>query len=154
MVNHEWNLVAVSYYRSMLFPLSLLLLACSPGQEPVVTEANPAPVVESATETAAQSATQVDPDSGLIMGDNWQLVKGHCSACHSAQLVTQNRGNRQAWLEIIRWMQETQGLWQFDEQTEAAILDYLARNYAPAAGGRRAPLNPALLPLNPYSTES
>jgi len=103
---------------------------------------------------SAAVSGETDPDSGLIVDEHWQLVKAHCSACHSPKLVTQNRGNRQNWLEIIRWMQETQGLWQFDAVTETAILDYLEKNYAPAAASRRAPLNRSLMPVNPYTTET
>ena len=97
---------------------------------------------------------ETDPDSGLIVDEHWQLVKAHCSACHSPKLVTQNRGSRQNWLDMIRWMQETQGLWQLDTVTETAILDYLEKNYAPATVGRRAPINRLLMPVNPYTTET
>jgi hypothetical protein len=37
---------------------------------------------------------------------------------------------------MIRWMQETQGLWQLGE-AEPQILDYLAANYAPQENSRR-----------------
>lgn len=95
----------------------------------------------------------VDPATGLVMDDNWQLVAAHCGACHSTRLVTQNRGSRDTWLYLIRWMQETQGLWPFNEPTEQILLDYLATNYGPLAGSRRAPLPASLLPPNPYATD-
>ncbi len=91
-----------------------------------------------------------DPDSGLAIDKHWQLVKAHCSACHSPRLVTQNRGSRQTWLAMIRWMQDSQGLWAFDPATETAILDYLEKNYAPSAVHRRAPIKRSLMPVNPY----
>ena len=94
---------------------------------------------------------EVDANSGLIIDDHWLLVNANCSACHSPRLVTQNRGSRQTWLEVIRWMQETQGLWQFDPVTEKNILDYLEKNYPPAAVSRRAPLPRSMLPDNPYA---
>ena len=94
----------------------------------------------------------LDSDSGLAIDENWELVKAHCSACHSPRLVTQNRGSRQTWLSMIRWMQESQGLWAFDAATETAILDYLEKNYPPTAAYRRAPIKRELLPLNPYGT--
>ena len=97
---------------------------------------------------------ETDPDSGLIVDEHWRLVKANCGACHSPKLVTQNRGSRQNWLETIRWMQETQGLWRFDAVTETAILDYLEKNYAPVAASRRAPLNSLLMPVNPYTSEA
>lgn len=81
----------------------------------------------------------IDQLSGLIAADGYEVVRANCTACHSAKLVTQNRASREGWLEIIRWMQETQKLWDLGEN-EALILDYLATNYAPEATGRRKPL--------------
>ena len=78
----------------------------------------------------------------------WQLVAAHCGGCHSLQLVTSNRGDRQIWLETIRWMQERQNLWQLDTQTEDQILTYLADNYPARAPRRRKPLAADLLPRN------
>lgn len=106
----------------------------------------------SAAEQASDAAgPPLDPGSGLVIDAGWELVRGHCTACHSARLVTQNRGSRETWLSMIRWMQDSQGLWPFDAATEEAILDYLARNYAPAASSRRAPIAPELLPAKPHA---
>ena len=55
-------------------------------------------------------------------------------------LVTQNKADREGWLEMIRWMQEKQGLWELEPELENAILDYLAANYGPVAASRRPPL--------------
>ncbi len=128
-----------------------LLVACN--QEPAgeVSGEVVQAVVESPPAAAQAEAVAIDPGSGLVIDEHWELVKGHCSACHSPRLITQNRGNRRTWLEMIRGMQETQGLWQFDETTENAMLDYLEKNYAPAAQFRRAPLPGAQMPRNPYA---
>jgi hypothetical protein len=96
------------------------------------------------------SAKEVDEESGFIIDTNWELVKSQCTVCHSAKLVTGQRGSRQTWEDIIRWMQATQRLWTFEPQAEAMILDYLAANYPPDSASRRAPLSPALMPDNPY----
>jgi hypothetical protein len=53
--------------------------------------------------------------------------------------VAQNRADRDGWLQMIRWMQDTQNLWPLGE-AEPVILDYLAENYGPLPRGRRAPL--------------
>jgi len=95
------------------------------------------------------SAQEVDEASGLIKADGWQLVRIHCGGCHSHKLVTGQRADRQTWLAIIRWMQATQNLWQFDDATEKGILDYLAANYAPQSDRRRAPIPPQLMPPRP-----
>lgn len=78
----------------------------------------------------------VDPENGLIVDDNYQLVAQNCSACHSLKLVTQNSATREGWKDIIVWMQDTQKLWDLGKN-EPLILDYLSKNYAPNKKGRR-----------------
>ena len=93
---------------------------------------------------------EVDSETGLIVDENFQLVKSHCTACHSAKLVTQMRANREGWESLIRWMQKTQNLWPFPPATEASLLDYLSEHYAPdRTRFRREPLDAALLPPSP-----
>ena len=74
--------------------------------------------------------------TGLIVDDGVDEVNRNCGACHSLDLVTQNRADRNGWKDIIVWMQETQGLWDLGE-SEDVILTYLAKNYAPVDEGRR-----------------
>lgn len=94
---------------------------------------------------------ELDPLTGFKMTGDWELVRGNCIGCHSAQLVTRQRGDAEQWLAMIRWMQEEQGLWQFDPDTEQRIVAYLAENYAPEARHRRAPVAAELMPPNPYA---
>ena len=95
----------------------------------------------------ARAVAQDALSAGVLADDEgWELVYAHCSACHSLRLVTTNRGDRGTWLRLIRWMQETQNLWQIDAATEDRLLDYLARNYGPPEAVRRAQLPPELLP--------
>lgn len=77
--------------------------------------------------------------TGLKVAEGFDIVRPTCTACHSGKLVAQNRATRQGWEEMIRWMQETQGLWPLGEN-EPIILDYLATNYGPEETGRRANL--------------
>lgn len=95
---------------------------------------------------AALADEPVDEATGLRLAPGWELVRAHCGGCHSHQLVTNQRADRKTWLEIIRWMQATQNLWQFDAATETSILDYLASNYPPQPNRRRAPIPPTLMP--------
>jgi len=81
----------------------------------------------------------IDVERGLIVDDGYEIVYGTCSACHSIDLVTQNSATREGWKELIVWMQQTQKLWDLGD-SEAVILDYLEKNYAPKEQGRRAPL--------------
>ena len=81
----------------------------------------------------------------LVEAEGVNLVRGHCSACHSLSLVTSQRGDRAYWLGLIRWMQETQNLWQIPVEHEEAILSYLSEHYAETDWGRRINLPPALV---------
>ncbi len=94
---------------------------------------------------AATSDKPVDPQTGLVIDKGFAIVKQFCTACHSARLITQSGKSRAGWIDSIRWMQETQGLWPLDPY-ESEILDYLSTNYGvpPAA----APLRPPVAPLS------
>ena len=96
--------------------------------------------------SGALAEPELDPQSGLKIAPGWELVKANCTFCHSASFITTQRGDRDTWLAMIRWMQNTQGLWPFDPSTEKTILDYLAAQYPPQAASRRKNLPPSLLP--------
>lgn len=83
---------------------------------------------------------EIDKETGLIIAPGFEQVKQTCTVCHSPMLITQNKADRDGWLEMIRWMQDKQGLWQLEPPLENAILDYLAANYGPTAASRRPPL--------------
>ncbi len=95
---------------------------------------------------AAVFAAETDPATGLLKNPGWEQVRAHCGGCHSHALVTSQRADRSTWLDIIRWMQETQNLWQFQPEVESQILDYLAASYPPQPNRRRAPIPPGLMP--------
>jgi hypothetical protein len=94
----------------------------------------------------ADDTANIDAATGLIKASGWENVRAHCGGCHSHALVTQQRADRQTWLDMIRWMQASQNLWQFPTDIEAQILDYLAANYPPQASRRRAPIPLSLMP--------
>ena len=97
---------------------------------------------------------EIDEMSGFVKTGDWELVRANCIACHSAKLVTQQRGSAAQWLALIRWMQAKQNLWQFDPEVEKKIVTYLADNYAPQEDRRRAALPPDQMPPNPYAPET
>ncbi len=74
--------------------------------------------------------------TGFVDGEGLTEVIQNCTNCHSAKLVTQNRMTEEGWVATIRWMQETQNLWDLGDQEEL-IVNYLATNYAPQKKGRR-----------------
>ncbi len=77
--------------------------------------------------------------TGLIEAEGLTEVVNNCTNCHSAQLVIQNRMSAERWAATIRWMQETQNLWDLGAN-EDIIINYLVTNYPPDDKGRRAVL--------------
>jgi hypothetical protein len=77
--------------------------------------------------------------TGLIDADGLMLVVNNCTNCHSAKLVTQNRMTAERWNATIKWMQETQNLWDLGGNQEL-IVNYLVKNYPLISKGRRITL--------------
>ncbi|MEM7380543.1 MAG: monoheme cytochrome C [Bacteroidota bacterium] len=74
--------------------------------------------------------------TGLVAAEGLQETVVHCTTCHSADLIIQNRLDRDSWVSTIRWMQETQNLWDLGENEEI-IINYLVTNYPAIEKGRR-----------------
>lgn len=108
---------------------SFFIYACTQHKE--AGEANATQV-----DTAMIMGDSIDQTTGLVIDDALPIVVGNCTACHSAQLIAQNRATREGWKSMIVWMQQTQNLWDLGEN-EDVILDYLAEHYAPEQAGRR-----------------
>lgn len=94
----------------------------------------------------AAETPDVDPETGLVIAPGWELVKANCGACHSYRLVTAQRGDAAFWTHTIRWMQDTQNLWQIYPPHEQRLIDYLAGTYNDSDWGRRPQLSPRLMP--------
>lgn len=95
--------------------------------------------------TTVEVSANEDPDkiengihvrTGLIAAEGLTEVVNNCTTCHSAKLVIQNRMGKERWEATIRWMQETQNLWDLGKN-ESIIIDYLVKNYPPKNKGRR-----------------
>lgn len=93
-----------------------------------------------------------DPATGMIIAEDWELVRNNCIICHSPQQFLRQRGTRNTWQTVVDWMQKDHGLiWLVDPAMEDKIVTYLAENYPPEEGNyRRAPIAVTLLPPNPY----
>ncbi|MUH34471.1 monoheme cytochrome C [Zobellia amurskyensis] len=74
--------------------------------------------------------------TGFIEAPGMMETVQNCTNCHSAKLVMQNRMNKERWKTTIKWMQETQNLWDLGEN-EDVIINYLVTNYPPKKKGRR-----------------
>lgn len=74
--------------------------------------------------------------TGFVDADGLMTVINNCTNCHSSKLVTQNRMSEERWNATIRWMQETQNLWDLGPNQEI-IVNYLVTNYPVEDKGRR-----------------
>lgn len=83
--------------------------------------------------------SKMNPATGMRIDKGWELVRAHCTGCHSAQQFTRQRGTRRNWEEMIRWMQKYHGLWPIDGKSESQILDCLSKHHGPQDKWRRAP---------------
>lgn len=119
-------LIAIAVFAFIYVALNPSVLQNKPEETAIIT----IPEVEGKIENGIHVAT------GFIDGTGLTEVIQNCTNCHSAKLVTQNRMTKEGWVATIRWMQETQNLWDLGNQEEA-IVNYLATNYAPQKKGRR-----------------
>lgn len=78
--------------------------------------------------------------TGFIDAEGLMTVVNNCTNCHSSKLVIQNRMNTERWNATIKWMQETQNLWDLGDNQEI-IVNYLVTNYPPVDTGRRENLS-------------
>ncbi|EAJ0325917.1 cytochrome C [Campylobacter lari] len=85
----------------------------------------------------AAEQPKVNPDTGLIIDPDSPLVEANCLACHGSGLITNMRASKQAWLAAIRWMQESEGLWEIPANDEERILNYLTKYYGEKYDTRR-----------------
>lgn len=106
------------------------------------------PSVSDIPEDGNSETTVADPEkvedgihlrTRLVVAEGYRDVVNNCTGCHSAELVIQNRMDTQGWEATIKWMQETQNLWDLGD-SEAVIIKYLVTNYPVEKKGRREPL--------------
>ena len=53
-----------------------------------------------------------------------------CVACHSTEIIKQQRVSDARWSELWTWMVEAQGMVEPDENTKHVILTYLKQNFS------------------------
>jgi hypothetical protein len=74
--------------------------------------------------------------TGLKEGKGLMTVVNNCTNCHSAKLIIQNRMDAHSWNATIKWMQQTQNLWELGGNQQV-IVDYLVTNYPVKKTARR-----------------
>lgn len=128
----------VTILRSVILVISLLLTTSLFYLLRPYFEASNKQVVVAINNDLIENGIHVQ--TGLLDGEELNLVINNCTGCHSAKMIIQNRASKEGWKSMIRWMQQTQNLWDLGEN-EDAILEYLARNYPPQEKGRRSKLS-------------
>jgi len=78
--------------------------------------------------------------TGLVDAEGLMIVVNNCTNCHSSKIIIQNRMNTERWNATIKWMQETQNLWDLGKNQEV-IVNYLVTNYPITDTGRRENLS-------------
>jgi|GEM_PF-1953097 len=125
---------------SLLVFIGLLVLGCAPKEEASLVPVKAEPTKTVKAETKTTKSPEIDKETGLVIAEGFEVVKANCTvACHSATLVTQNRGNEKYWKDAIVYMQKNQGLWDLGAD-EPRIINYLATHYGQSPVYRRSPL--------------
>ena len=119
--------------------LLVIIVLANPGLFRHVPDKMTVVQVEETEDTYDAVIDGIHVRTGLKDGEGLMTVVNNCTNCHSAKIITQNRMNRERWAATIRWMQETQNLWDLG-QNEDIIIDYLVANYPIEQIGRRKPL--------------
>lgn len=150
MSEHKlYGIRARRLYRILIVICTLALIIAAIAYY-VFTEKNSGDTYQVDKDNPSAGVPENDPDAvengihlrtGLIVADGFREVINNCTNCHSASLVIQNRMDAKGWEATIRWMQETQNLWDLGEK-EAVIIKYLVANYPVENKGRREPLQP------------
>ncbi len=104
--------------------------------DPMATQAgvvNPMAGLQSQAPVASQPTLTASSEDygGLPIDDGVEITFYLCGACHSLQLVTQQRLTPQRWDHLMDWMVAEQGMPEQTPEDRAAILGYLVRNFAP-----------------------
>ena len=77
---------------------------------------------------------QYNPDDdyfGLPRIGAYEEVEAYCTACHSLQIVMQQRASKARWDYMLDWMSEKQGMARLPEEDRQLILSYLSSNFGP-----------------------
>ncbi|WP_089389469.1 hypothetical protein [Paracoccus sediminis] len=67
---------------------------------------------------------------GLPDGQGAEDTYYQCVACHSTEIIKQQRVTDHRWDELWTWMVEAQGMVEPDDETKKVILSYLKANFS------------------------
>ncbi|TRW97357.1 cytochrome C-552 [Paracoccus sp. M683] len=81
-----------------------------------------------ASKDAADTAEGNPEFGGLPDGAGAEETFYQCTACHSTEIIKQQRITDLRWDELWSWMVEEQGMFEPDDETRQIILTYLKTN--------------------------
>ena len=73
-----------------------------------------------------------DEFGGLPRDGAYEFVAMYCSACHTLQIVMQQRATKARWIYMLDWMTKEQNMPPLPEEDKARVLDYLSDHFGPA----------------------
>lgn len=76
-----------------------------------------------------------DPEDdyrGLPRTGAYEEVAVYCAACHTLEIVMQQRATEARWAYMLDWMVEEQNMPPLPEQEKREVLDYLSGHFGPA----------------------
>ncbi len=82
------------------------------------------------TARAARIFNPSDDYWGLPRDEGYELVSAYCSACHSLNIVMQQKATAERWNEILDWMVETQGMARLNQEDQSVIHTYLSTHFS------------------------
>ena len=133
----------------ILLALTIASCATDRGVDIPASSSSPAPTeFKTATEPLDMDVAR-GSSADFLEGPGRLMTIAQCTGCHSGALVRQYRSSRVGWQNLIRWMQQKQGLWPLDPRVENEILDYLSTRYGrslDADDRRRPPIAESLMP--------
>ncbi|MEQ1932068.1 MAG: hypothetical protein ABL957_16260 [Parvularculaceae bacterium] len=109
------------------------LSAASAGIDfsPTYFALDPSAPIDAPVERAAFNPA--DAYGGLPQTDGYELVAARCAACHSLNVVMQQRLPQERWDYLLTWMSESKGMPALVAEDRRTVLDYLVRNFGPQA---------------------
>ena len=108
--------------------------------DPNLTSLQHTPEVKSVPVVVVEDENKIENGihvrTGLVDAEGLMTVVNNCTNCHSSKIILQNRMNAERWNATIKWMQQTQNLWDLGKNQDV-IVNYLVTNYPPKSKGRR-----------------
>ena len=87
---------------------------------------------------AAPALSQTDEELARFpQGEGRDTVTGWCGACHSLNLVSQQRLPRYRWEELLVEMRQKHGMPELEPADKTAIVNYLAEHLGPPPRRRK-----------------